>query len=401
MQNFDSKICVLCRGRMLCSLPYCPILSDYRIKVEIHSKEIFGSSPPSIFVGRVNYPKVRICPAVPPLVGDTTLYDKPELWAEIPIEKILEFRYSLIHGQFIGDVRKPNSRIANILQEISLYERPVELEVILEKPPAPRVVFDESTPPMGPSAPAKEVRICSTPKAPKIVEEVYYSQDLGANQAIKLLYDEGIAVSHIQKLLSAGVIGKKRKLVPTRWAITAVDDTISKQLIENIKSFEILDTYRVFVLQEKKNLFMVILTPHPWCFEWGEAWFPQTTWNYGKEVVIETDWEDSRGRKMYASLGGCYYASRLATAEYLIRIGKQAGAILWREIYPGFKTAIGVWFVREMLRKCFNQKPAEFNTLEDALNYLSDFSKVGVESWIKNSKLIENLKVQKVLWNFF
>ncbi|MEM0266811.1 MAG: hypothetical protein QXM23_05945, partial [Archaeoglobaceae archaeon] len=308
MQNFDPKLCILCRGRMLCDLPYCPMLSRYRIKVDFNLREVFGSSPPSLFVGRANYPRVRVCPAVPPLVGDTTLYDRPELWAEIPIEKILDFRLSLIHGQFVTDVRDPSSREANVLQEISLYEKSVELEVVFEKSPTPKVFFDDLTPPMGPSAPAKDVRICSTPKAPKIVESVYESNDLNASEAMRLLYEKGIAVSHIQKLLSAGALGIKRKLVPTRWAITAVDDSISKQLIEELKHFEILDHYRVFVLKEKKNLFMVILTPNSWRFEWGEAWFPQTTWNFGSEVCIETDWEDYKGRKTYASLGGCYYA---------------------------------------------------------------------------------------------
>ncbi|MDK2795348.1 MAG: repair protein NreA [Archaeoglobaceae archaeon] len=400
MKDFDPKLCVLCRGRMLCNLPYCPMLSGYRIKVDLRSPTLFGSSPPSLFVGRENYPKVRVCPALPPVVGDTTLYDKPELWGNMEIERILEFRYSLIHGQFISDVRNPFSREAEIIQEISLYEKPVDLEVVFEKPPPPKILLNDTTPPMGPSAPAKDVKICSAPKAPNIVEEVYESTDLGAFEAMMLLYEKGIAVSHIQKLLSAGAIGIKRKLVPTRWAITAVDDTISKQLIDKIKNFEPLDHYRVFVLREKNNLFMVILTPNTWCFEWGEAWFPQTTWNYGNEVCIETDWEDLRGRRTYASLGGCYYASRLATAEYLSGIERQAGAILWREIYPGFKIPIGVWFVREMLRKCFKQDFVELNTLEEALEYLSSFSRIGISEWERNSKLLDYLRRQKTLWTF-
>lgn len=400
MQNFDPKLCILCRGRMLCDLPHCPVLSGYRIKLDFSLKEVFGSSPPSLFVGRANYPKVRICPALPPLVGDTTLYDKPELWAEMPIETILDFRYSLIHGQFVADVRDPRAKEVRILQEISLYEKPVDLEVVFERAPSPKVFFDDSTPPMGPSAPAKDVRICSTPKAPKVVEEVYESQDLNAFEAMRLLYEKGIAVSHIQKLLSAGSLGIKRRLVPTRWAITAVDDSISKQLIQEVVHFELLDCYRVFVLKEKKNLFMAILTPHPWRFEWGEAWFPNTTWNFGSEVFIETDWEDHRGRKSYASLGGCYYASRLATVEYLCKIRRQAGAVVWREIYPGFKIPIGVWFVREMLRKCFNQKFVEFNSLDEAIDYLASFSNVGIQNWLKASKLIRSTSAQKTLWSF-
>ena len=37
-----------------------------------------GSSPPSVFVGRYGYPKVRIGPMIPPVHGDTTVYDKAE-----------------------------------------------------------------------------------------------------------------------------------------------------------------------------------------------------------------------------------------------------------------------------------------------------------------------------------
>lgn len=398
--ELDPKLCILCRGRKICGLSICPMLSDYRIKVDLSLKEIFGSSPPSLFVGRANYPKVRICPAAPPIVGDTSLYDRPELWAGMPIEKILDLRLSLVHGQFSADVKDASSRVAEMLQEISLYERPVDIEVVFEKPPKPKVFFDDSSPPMGPVAPAKEVRICSTPKAPKVVEEVYESRDLNATDAMMLLYENGIAVSHIQKLLSAGALGIKRRLVPTRWAITAVDDVISKKLIEGIKNFDVLDHYRVFVLEEKRNLFMAILAPHPWSFEWGEAWFPKTTWNFGGEVVIETDWEDYRGRTTYTSLGGCYYASRLATAEYLCKIRRQARAIVWREIYPGFRIPIGVWFVREMLRKCFGQKFVEFNSLEEAMDYLSGFSRAGIQNWVKKSKLVNFTRGQRTLWSF-
>lgn len=371
---------------------------DQEVKV-IYSTEIYGSSPPSIFVGRKNYPNTFACPAVPPFVGDTEIYDKPEFWKNFSIEEILNFRYSLILGQFRVNTIKPNSKIAEIIQELSLYEKPVEVEMKFEKPPKPKVALDEHHAPFGPFAPAKNVRICGSSKVPAAIEKVYNDFDLKAYDAITLLYDENVPVSHIQKLLSAGALGRRRRLVPTRWAITAVDDTISRYLIDEIREFEILDEYYAFVYRRAKNLFMAILLPRIWSFEWGEAWFPDTTWNFGKRIVLECDSEGYGGRKDYATLGGCYYSARLATAEYLVKIKRQASAILWREIYSGFKIPIGVWFVRESIREMFSQKPMVFDSLEEVLNFLSGFSNL-IEEWKKNSKLLSFLKRQRTLCSF-
>ncbi|TLY10983.1 MAG: hypothetical protein E6K88_02680, partial [Thaumarchaeota archaeon] len=48
---------------------------------------IDGSSPPSVFVGRYGYPKVRIGPMIPPLHGDTTILDRSEMWIGKSIEE--------------------------------------------------------------------------------------------------------------------------------------------------------------------------------------------------------------------------------------------------------------------------------------------------------------------------
>ncbi|WP_048064716.1 MULTISPECIES: Nre family DNA repair protein [Archaeoglobus] len=381
---------------MLCSRKVCPLMPSLRPQVSVE-RDILGSSPPSVFVGRYGYPKVRICPAVPPFTGDTKIYDTPEMWREVPVERVLEFRYSMILGQFRADVRR--SKEVEVVQEMSLYDKPIDVEVSFAKPPSVRAFFDDVLPPFGASAPAKEVIIHSAPRPPKAVEKVYYDTDLRAVEAMSYLYERGVAVSHIQKLLSAGTLGVKRKLVPTRWAITAVDDTLSKQIIEEIKQYETIDRYRVFVLKESKNLFVAILCPSPWSYEWGEAWYPDTTWNRTRKVGVLTDSEGFFGRTTYARLGGCYYSSRLATAEYLRRIRRQATAIVWREIYPGFNVPIGVWFVREMLRKMYAGKYCEFDTLEDALRFVDKHSNLDVGRWIEKSTLVKRGR-QRTLWEF-
>ncbi len=46
------------------------------------SDSISGTSPPSVFVGSYNYPKVFVGPMVPPIHGDTSLLDSPEKWKD-------------------------------------------------------------------------------------------------------------------------------------------------------------------------------------------------------------------------------------------------------------------------------------------------------------------------------
>jgi len=59
-------------------------------------KTLSGASPPSVFVGRYGYPKVKVGPLVPPLHGDTAILDMPELWLGKSIEEIVNYRLSLV-----------------------------------------------------------------------------------------------------------------------------------------------------------------------------------------------------------------------------------------------------------------------------------------------------------------
>jgi len=133
-----------------------------------------------------------------------------------------------------------------------------------------------------------------------------------------------------------------------------------------------------------------------------EAWFPRSTWNmYGNTIVIEGDYElYTSNRKDYASIGGCYYAARLATAEYLERIGRKAIAIVLREIYPGFDIPLGVWFVREQLREMYKGKPYIVETIEQALNIIDRYSTVKSKTWIEKSHIIRKLLREKKIDNF-
>jgi len=204
-----------------------------------------------------------------------------------------------------------------------------------------------------------------------------------------------MSINNISKALSIGSMGIKnnRKIVPTRWSITATDKNISDNIVNNIKNYKSIDEYYVYIRNINQNLFIGILAPGNWMFEWGESWFPGTTWNYfGNNYQIELDYEGYYGRKTYPDIGGCYYSSRLGVSEKFNEMGRQGKAILWREIYNGFNIPLGVWYVRDNIRELFKSKPEKFDNIDDAIKYVSKFTKVNVNEWVHKSYNIKNIK---------
>ena len=211
-------------------------------------------------------------------------------------------------------------------------------------------------------------------------------------------------VSKIQKAFSVGAFGieKKRRLVPTRWSITAVDDIISKDLVSQVKTFPEINEYRVYESVYLDNVFEILMIPAQWSYESMEAWYPGTTWNpNGEKVIIYSDAEGNNGRSTYAQIGGCYYSARLAVCEQLVKERRQATAIVLREARPGYIMPIGVWQVRENVRNAMRQKPYQFKTLGDSLKFISGRFEIPMRQWILQGKLLRKALFQKKLTDFF
>jgi len=401
MSSKAASLCLLCRGaKGLCGKPVCPVLALWRAVEAVKPPSdlvLEGASPPSVFVGRVGYPRVRLAPAAPPETGDTSLYDMPERWLELGIGNVLEMRLNLVRGVAEVDVRKPWG--LEELQLLAISSKPVDVELKFAKPPKPSVKLDIFAPPMGPAAPAERVEVLGNPKPLRPLEKAFYDTDLKAVEAVVYLYESGVPVSAIQRALSVGALGtgRLRRLVPTRWSITAVDDTLSRRLIEEVKGLKLLDHYLFFERKYADNTFVAVIAPGAWSYEWIEAWFPHTAWNPGATVEVEGDWEGFRGRTSYASLGGCYYAARLATAEYMVKEGFQGTAILIREIYEGFFLPIGVWFVRENARALFRSKPERYDSLQEVLERLGRSTRLPLSVWLEKSTLLRRMLRQERL----
>ncbi len=372
-----------------------------RVAPLIDKTEIEGSTPPSVFVGRFGYPKVFVGPLVPPYRGDTSLLDTPESWFGVPIEKIIDFRFSLVRGKYLTDIKNFSGKIVERTREIALAKNPADIETFFSKKPKLATIKDENTQPFGPSAPLIDVESGNIKYEPKI-EKAFYDTDLKARDAVLNLYERGVFVSQIQKSFSVGAfgLGKNRKFVPTRWSITAVDDTIGKQLVEQAKEFPIINEFRIYEINSLDNRWIILMIPREFCYELIEAWYPNTLWNLTSQTVIFSDYEFFGGRTTYADIGGCYYSARLAVGELLNRERKQAGAVIMRETHPGYLVPVGVWNVRESVRAALKTKPQKFATLQDSLNYIRTKFDIPIDIWIKNSAVLKDLIYQRRLTDF-
>lgn len=403
-QLFNSKLCALCKGRkLLCGRPTCPILERFRVAKSIESKlnkrEIFGSSPPSIFVGEYGYPKVRIGPLVPPIEGNTSSLDSPLKWEDKSIKDILYYRSLLVMGEMRADVHvRRSGRILSEVQELAMSVKPVDSEILLKRKPVLKVLPSEFAPPLGPKAELLDFELTENPRIPRRADYVV-SDELKAEQAIMRLYNWGFDEYYIIRLLSAGLLGLNRKLVPTRWSITAVQDTIGKNLRKEILTYPEISDYEVYFHEFLSNRYGVILMPESYAFELLEVWLKGSLFG-SKEPQVIHDYEDFRGIKGYATeTTGAYYAARLSVLETLRTRRRSARALVFREVTPKYYAPVGVWQIRLGVKKAMKNPVGRFSTLEEALNSVRQFLEHPFERYLEKSWLLR-LRKQRTLDDF-
>jgi hypothetical protein len=293
---------------------------------------------------------------------------------------------NLVRGKQIVGIKDLENSFVEKLQNISLSENSIESEAEFTKKPRGTSFSDEHAP-HGPSALIQKFDIESV-KWDRELEKVFYDSDLKAADAVLDLNNKGIPFSNIQKAFSVGAmgVGKRRKLVPTRWSITACDSTIGDRLLKMVRYNDVIDTHRVYEFSSLNNYYAVLLIPSEWQYEWIEAFLHVL----GREELIFSDYEHNTGKKGYSRVGGCYYTCKMAVLESLASEGKQAGAIVLREAYNGY-VPLGVFNVRENVRNAMNQKPLEFEDMKNALSYISNKLKLPMQSFVKQSDLLKEL----------
>lgn len=396
--------CRVCRGDIKrCRLAICPYLDRVRAwfqdRADLRSTDLFGASPPSAFVGSWGYPKVLVGPLVPPLRGeDTSLLDATETWLQYDIAEVLRFRLSLVRGKAarrVASARDPD-RILATVQEEAMAARPVDVEMLLERTPSLVSPFNARAPPSGPSADIRKVELASSPSVPRRVDDLVSDTDLRAGEAIPDLFDHGVTQSQITRIFSVGLLGVKerRRLVPTEWSITAVDDILGKSLLEDVRGSPWIPDYEVCSATGLENTVAVLLFPQAFMFEGLEAW------NLASSPTPIHDHELAKGRTTYPDrIGGAYHATKLPVLEHLAARRRQAGAIVFMEVYEGW-VPLGVFRYRELARAALTRKAARFATLDEAEAELGRRLRLPMENWRRASVLRAYLRRQRRITEF-
>jgi len=407
-------LCIACKGKGLCGKS-CWILSKFRETAPKPTLHFKGLSAPEIFVGRVGYPYVNSGILAPSENDNVSNFPTAEEWSKnnFSVENILRLRGQLIYGRGSSHIRAP-SRLKQVTQELTLSSRPVSTEFFLKKIPATQFTSDSVFSPMTNPAPIKKVILEDNPYVEKKVDYLTSDYNVKSTTALIELYDSNIKLDHLQKLLSIGLLGVKvaRRMVPTRWSITATDDIISKKLIDEIRYFPQINEITLLSGNFVGNYIYILLLPGNFSFEALESWIPggvyaPTEEGYteqcnNSENPITQDHEDFFGRKDYASnVTGGYYAMRLPVSEYLHKIKRQATVLVFREIRPEYYAPLGVGIVREATKRAVLSNPQKFESLQKAIdfietNLITKKGRIAEVSWI-----LKNYGKQKSLREFF
>jgi DNA repair protein NreA len=391
--------CIFCKSAYHtyrnCSLAFK--MKSVKLMNEQAKQEYAGESP-NVFVGQYGYPRVNVGFLN---VERYTEQDEPLKWSKEnkQIPEIVDLRTSLINSTFQQHIKGFNDRLLRMGQEVGMASKPAEMELKLAKKPRFSTQFELDAQPHGPNVRLEQARLTENVKVDTRVERVVDDADLKSAPALDKLYKKGFDEHFLTKLFSVGNLGvaAQRRLVPTRWSITAVDDTLGKELIRELKDFPESDC-RVHIGGYLGNEYVILFFDDVWAYELFEGYVPLLLQN--GDVAWDTDYENYNGRTEYAqnTVGG-YYAARLSILERLRMQKRQSSVLALRFVTTEYSTPLGVWVVREAVRKAMAAVPLGFSDREQMKRYVIDYCKkrfsYDVTDMIeRRSRLVKNMKTQ-------
>jgi hypothetical protein len=380
-------------------------LDDFERRFSEHVSDdtVVGSVSPSIFVGRSNYPTVSTGILSP--VGhedDAASFETSGAWydAGLGIEDVFQRRTSLLNSnRSVRDVGVDDAwdGFLGTQREVAIADRPVGVEIGLSGRPDLDFGVDDVATPTGPRASARSADLTENPHVPQPVKKTLEDDDWNAQGAMTYLYRRDFDVYDINTILSAGALGQseQRRLVPTRWSITAVDDTVGQYLRGTVRGAPSVDSVQVFHETYIGNAFWVILAPGQWEFELVELKAPGSIWNPRPEqgVAVSSDYEGYEGRTGYVEeTAGAYYAARLAVLEHLSAIGRQAKVLVLRHVSDDYWGPVGVWQIRETVRDATAGEHGEAETFRGAVTEVTDHLPVSLGALRRKSEMVAGLQ---------
>ncbi len=379
-------------------------LDDVKRRLESvkQSGSLFGSTAPSIFVGRSGYPAVSTGILAPvDAEAPAEEFATSGRWYRrgLDIEHVLQYRTGLLNSNRSAnvDVHDVWDGFVGVQREVAIADRPVDVEIGLSDTLDLDLDVDDVTTPTGPRARAESATLTENPHVPRAVQKTLEDDDWQAQGAMTYLYRRGFDVYDINTILSAGALGRddQRRLVPTRWSITAVDDVVGQYLRGRIRNNPGVDEVQVWMNEYVGNRYWVVLAPGQWEFELVEMKAPGSVWNQDPagEVWMGSAHEGFEGRTGYVEeTAGAYYASRLGVLEHLHDEGRQAKCLVLREVSDEYWAPVGVWQIRESVRNAFDGRFGEAETFHGAVRTVAEQLPVSYAELARKSHLVAGLQ---------
>ena len=352
--------------------------------IETKLKESMLGLSYNFFASSQNYPIIAFGPT---LALNNSSKRVEDLYRNSYKDTIKDLAFSLHARRFVSP------KFEDELKFLAMSSKEVYVETIFSKKPRLALDLSEISPPIGPRGTLRKIEEQENLKIPRRVYSLY-EEKVKAKIALEELYSRNFDVYYLSKILSSGVLGLDKKITPTRWAITATDSTLSKFNIELIKDFKEVEKVEVYLEEHFFNKFVVLLIPGEYEFENFEAWAPKTTWASKNDYYITEEYENHKGRKRYPySQAGAYFAVRLAITEFLRRSRRKAKIIVFREVSEGYSIPLGVWHVRETVRKALEKKPEEFPSVEEAIEYIKKVLTLPIKFYLKKSRILGQRRI--------
>ena len=369
-------------------------ITDYLDEVErefqqaVSGDSLFGATAPEIFVGRSSYPNVSTGVLSPVTDGDAADFATSGEWYQqgLGVSDVLQRRTGLLNSTRSAnvDVRDVWDGFVGVQREVAIADHPVDVEVGLDSEPEIDLSLDDVGAPTGPRASAESADLAENPHVPRPVEKTLEDDDWQAEGAMTYLYRRGLGR------------GRDRRLVPTRWSITAVDDTVGQYLRGGIRNASTLSETEVWYNEYMGNRYWIVLTPGQWEFELVEMKAPDSVWNpAGEAYYLASAHEGYEGRTGYVEeTAGAYYASRLGVLEHLHDRDRQAKCLVLREVTDDYWAPVGVWQVREGVRNAFEDQHGETETFRAAITGVTEQLPVSLGALRRKSELVAGLQAK-------
>lgn len=369
---------------------------DFYQEIKKYQKELKPTNqiegyPSGVIVGEKSYPNLKTY-SISNFFIQNSFFNTSQI-VKKDYTQIIKLKAKNILGSTRNlYIKDSNSRLNKELQDIYKSKKPIQFSSKFENElKFDKVLISKVSGIVGSKNELLKIFPNENTKTSKQIEK-FTQNDIKSENAVISLYNRKINEHQIINLFSLGSFGIdiNKKLVPTKWAISAYDQIIEKYLYKKIINYKLIENFEIFYHNDKGNSFLIIQIPNEFSCEIIEKF----------DNNIERDYVrfDNKLKKDEPETAGGFFATKLAIFEQLEKRKRQASFISIR-IIEGYDIPLGVVFVRESVRQAMKNRIFESSNILQLEQYLKlKFDKH--YNYYKISKVLEEFEKQKKLRQF-